>query len=417
MLPLDKPWYTKLLLLSLLLGAFGGVAALLYTGITDRGIAVIFGDAQSGWFTGDWWWILVTAGGGLVVAGLRKAWTIPENVPGAIALAGQAWVEPAAAPYWVIISIVSLIAGASLGPSFGLIVMGGAFGSWLVTRLGAKEEEEAKEEYTLTGMAGSMGAAFSAPLFAAILTSELSPTAKRNYVTAFIPEVIAATIGFVIYFGVTGTSILGAYQLPDYVFSVPHLLIGALLGIVSVFILILFALIRKLVFSASAEIANPYARGVIGGALVGLIAFALPLTATSGSSQLAFELQNSASIGAGIISAVLIAKMFAIALSQASGFLGGVVFPIIFIGGTAGLLINTLFPGIPIALAVGTMLAAVPGAFLKAPLSLILIAVATIGIAPEALMPVAIAVITAHITLSLIQTYVVRERQVKLQAQ
>lgn len=83
MLPLDKPWYTKLLLLSLLLGAFGGVAALLYTGITDRGIAAVFGDAQSGWFTGDWWWILVTAAGGLVVAGLRKAWTIPEKVPGA----------------------------------------------------------------------------------------------------------------------------------------------------------------------------------------------------------------------------------------------------------------------------------------------------------------------------------------------
>ena len=94
--------------------------------------------------------------------------------------------------------------------------MGGGFGSWLVTRVEKPEEEEARQEYTLTGMAGGMGAAFTAPLFATILASELAPTAKRNYVAAFIPELSAATVGYLIYFGVTGSTILNSYALPAY---------------------------------------------------------------------------------------------------------------------------------------------------------------------------------------------------------
>ena len=82
---------------------------------------------------------------------------------------------------------------------------------------------------------------------------------------------------------------LDSYELPVYEFSIPHLLTGILLGVAAVFILILFALISKLVSAAAAMITNPFALGSIGGALVGLIAYALPLTATSGSSQLATE--------------------------------------------------------------------------------------------------------------------------------
>jgi H+/Cl- antiporter ClcA len=190
----------------------------------------------------------------------------------------------------------------------------------------------------------------SAPLFATVLASELSPTLKRNYFAAFIPELFAATLGFVIYFGVTGSSLLGSYHLPEY-----------------------------------------------------------QLTATGGSSQMGTEIQISETMGAGLIAAILIGKMIAIALSQSSGFLGGVVFPSIFLGGTAGLLVHSIFPGIPIALCVGAMLAAVPGAFLDAPLSLIIIATGTIRLAPEALVPIGIAVVIAHVLMSVMRKYVLKE--------
>ncbi len=415
MLPLEKPWYRRLLVFALVLGLVGGMAALGFNGVTGAGIGFFFGNSGTGWFSGNWWWIPLVALGGLIVSFLRKAWKVPEDVPSPIKLAHVAWVDPGSVIPWVIISAISLIAGASLGPFFGLAVMGGGLGSWLVTRLEKPGEEEAKHEYTLAGMAGTMGAAFTSPLFAAILASELSPTEKRNYVTAFIPTLFAATIGFIVYFGVTGETMLNRYQLPLYEFKNGHLLIGVLLGILAAFILILFALVKKLVTAAFSRISNPLVAGVVGGALVGLLAFALPLTATSGSSQLTTELEISATLGTAFVAAILIAKMFAIALSQSSGFLGGVVFPIIFVGGTAGVLVNSIFPAIPIALSVGALLAAVPGAFLGAPVSLILIAAGTVGLGEAALVPICIAVVTSHLTLALVRNYVVRQRTLAIQ--
>lgn len=178
MLPVDQSWYQKLLLLAFVLGVAGGVWALVFMGIIDTGTGLFIGDSGTGWWTGKWWWIPLTALGGLTVAVLRNIWRIPPKVPGAVEIAQQAWIDIGTAPYWVAVSVVSLITGASLGPSFGLVVMAGGFGSWLVARLGISDEE-VKQEYTLTGMASGLGGAFAAPLFATVLASELAPTPKR----------------------------------------------------------------------------------------------------------------------------------------------------------------------------------------------------------------------------------------------
>jgi H+/Cl- antiporter ClcA len=415
MLPLEKPWYRKLLLLTLVIGIAGGVLSLAFSTVTGAGINFFFGNTGTGWWDGKWWWIPLMAIGGLTVSMLRKILKVPSQVPSPIKLAHDAWVDPGVAIPWVIISAISLIFGAAMGPFFGFTVMGGGFGAWLVTRLGKDEEEEAKQQYALTGMAATMGAAFTSPFFAAILTSELSPTQKRNYVAAFIPALFAATVGYIIYFGATGTTMLGSYALPPYEFKYAHLLIGALLGVLAAFILIALALIKKLVFAVFSLIPNPLVAGAIGGALVGLITFALPLAANSGNSQLGTILQNSALYGAAFLVVIMIAKMLALSLSQASGFLGGFVFPLIFIGGTAGVLVNNIFPDIPIALAVGCMLAAVAGAILNAPVALILIAAGTVLIAPTALVPICIAVVTSHLSLAIVRYFIVGENNLKVQ--
>jgi H+/Cl- antiporter ClcA len=414
-LPLERPWYRRLLLLTLVLGGAAGAMALAFMWVTGAGIGLIFSDTGTGWWAGRWWWIPLTAFGGLTVSVLRKVWKVPRDVPSPIQLAHDAWVEPSVALPWVVISAISLIAGASLGPFFGLVIMGGGLGSWLSTRLEKNSEGEARQEYALTGMAGAMGAAFTSPLFAAILSSELSPTEKRNYVAAFIPALFAAAVGYVVYFGVTRETMLGRYQLPAYDFRFGHLLIGVLLGVLAAFILVLLALIKKLVSAGFSRIHSGPVSGIIGGGLVGLLAFALPLTATSGSSQLTTELEISATLGTAFVVAILIAKMLAVALSQASGFLGGIVFPIIFIGGTAGVLVNNIFPSIPVALSVGALLAAVPGAFLGAPVSLILIAAGTVGLGASALVPICLSVVTSYLTLALVRNYVVREDKLKVQ--
>jgi H+/Cl- antiporter ClcA len=142
----------------------------------------------------------------------------------------------------------------------------------------------------------------------------------------------------------------------------------------------------------------------VGGIVLGLVGWALPLTMFSGSSQLTTVLDNADEIGVAILATVLVAKMFTVMLSMSSGFIGGNVFPAIFLGGTAGALIHVLFPEVPYALAVAAMMAAVPGAFLQAPLTLIIIAAITVGVSPANLPAIAIAVVVSFIATSTINS-------------
>jgi hypothetical protein len=73
--------------------------------------------------------IALTAGGAVLVTALRAALTVPDDGPGAIAMTQAARVDPKLAPSLVIIAVVSLMTGANLGPSFAIVVAGGAMGT------------------------------------------------------------------------------------------------------------------------------------------------------------------------------------------------------------------------------------------------------------------------------------------------
>ena len=242
MLPLTEAWYRKQLVAAVYLGVFGGVFALLFSIVTTWSGDQLFGDPTSDPWSGEWWWILLTGGGAVLVTAMRKWLSLEGKFPGAIAMCKAARVDPATAPKLVAVSVVSLIVGASLGPSFGIVVAGGGMGTWLVQRY-LPSEPDAEAQYTLTGMSGAFGGAFSSPLFASILVQELSPIKKMNYVASFIPQFLAASIGFAIFFGVTGETMLGAFEMDvAYTFENEDLLLGVLLGV--------FAAITLLVHSS-----------------------------------------------------------------------------------------------------------------------------------------------------------------------
>ena len=70
--PIAQAWYRRLLWHAVLLGLAGSVLVLLYTAATEGANEAIFGDAKTGYWTGEWWWIVIVAAGGLLVAGLRR---------------------------------------------------------------------------------------------------------------------------------------------------------------------------------------------------------------------------------------------------------------------------------------------------------------------------------------------------------
>jgi H+/Cl- antiporter ClcA len=141
-------------------------------------------------------------------------------------------------------------------------------------------------------------------------------------------------------------------------------------------------------------------RATIGGVLFGLVGVALPLTLFSGTDALPTVIKNGATLGAGLLIAVVFAKIIAFALCEASGFIGGPVLVSLFIGGTAGTAAHVLIPGLPEGLAFTTMFAALPGALVAAPFSLILLAALTTQIGALQTASVAIAVVTAYLAVS-----------------
>ena len=127
---------------------------------------------------------------------------------------------------------------------------------------------------------------------------------------------------------------------------------------------------------------------------------ALPLTLFTGTDQLATIIHDAATLGAGLLIAVVFAKILVFAVCEATGFIGGPFLVMLFTGGTAGIAAHLLIPGLPEGLAFAAMFAALPSAIAAAPFSLILLAALTTQIGTLQLAPVAIAVITANLAVS-----------------
>ena len=395
-LPNDRRWYRELLVGAAVVAVAIGVLGLIYLGITGALSTAIFGEPRIQPWSGEWWWIPFVAAGGVIIVALRGWWKAPEKIPGGVAVIESGVVDHRVAPSWVGLALVSAVAGASLGPSFALVMMGGGLASWIASRRWPGNED-ARLEATMAGIAGGFGGTFTSPVLGTIIVSELAPTSRKKYIEAIIPQLIAATVAFGIYYAVVGTTFLDSFAIPVEDFTPWQLLIGVALGAVSSVVLLVFVAVVKVVSSLAEKVSNHYVRGLVAGALVGCLAFALPLTVGAGNSQLTAIIDNAQAIGVWLLLAVLLGKMLAMALSLAAGFIGGNVLPMLFIGGAAGVVVHLLFPDIPYAIAVGCMLAAVPGGFIKAPIGMTAIAMLSIGLGPVTTAPVAIAVVTSYL--------------------
>jgi H+/Cl- antiporter ClcA len=98
-------------------------------------------------------------------------------------------------------------------------------------------------------------------------------------------------------------------------------------------------------------------------------------------------------------------------VSQASGFVGGPIFPALFIGGTAGILVHAVLPGVPLGLAFTCMLAAVPGSLVAAPFTMVLLAAFLTQVGALQTAPILIAVVTAFLVMEGMKYLVARRKR------
>ena len=377
------------------LGVIGAFAGLVFLGIIKLGSRWST-DSNPGWFAGKWWWVAVTAAAGLVVGVLRRLTHLPEDVPGLFEDLRAGRVDPRLVPGTMAVSAVSLIGGASVGPEKVLSSMGGGVGGWAAQRRGLGKEDS--QVNALAGIAGIFGGLFSSPVIVVMLILEIARPGGHRFSKTLVTDIVAASVSFGIYFAIAGAVFLGAYQVPRYTFEDWQLLAGIPLGLFGAFVAALTAGFMMFATRLFGRLKIPAVmKSTLGGIMFGIVGVALPLTLFSGADQLTSLLKNANALGLGLCIAILIAKMFTYAVSQGSGFVGGPIFPTLFIGGTAGVVVHLAIPGVPLGLTFSCLLTTVLGSLAAAPFAMVLMAAILTRVGPLQTFPILIAVVTAFL--------------------
>jgi len=399
---------------AVVLGVFGAAAGLIFVGAIKFG-GKWYSDSHPGWFGGHWWWVAVTAAAGVAVGLVRRLTRLPWKTPGLFDDLQTQHVDTRLVPGIAAVSLVSLIGGASLGPEKALGSMGGGAGSWIAQRRGLKTEDA--QVNTLTGFAGAYGGLFSSTVIVVMLIMEVARPGGHRFAKALAAQIVASSISFGIYFAIAGAVFLDLYKVPHYKFEDWQLLAGVPLGLfaaVVVTLLVGFTLGAARLFD---RLKVPdIAKSVLGGVIFGVVGVALPLTMFNGADQLKTLLSGAGTLGLGLLVAALIGKMLTFGVSQGSGFVGGPIFPSLFIGGTAGVIVHQVIPGVPLGLAFTCLLAAIPGSLAAAPFAMVLMAAFLTQVGALQTAPILIAVITAFLTMEGVKYFLASRKQARAAA-
>ena len=396
------------------LGVFGAVAGLVFIGVIKFG-GKWYSDSDPGWFGGHWWWVAVAAAAGAVVGLLRRLTRLPQEVPGLVEDLQTEHVDPGLVPGMAAVSAVSLIGGASLGPEKALGAIGGGAGSWIAQRRALGKQDS--QVNTLAGFAGAYGGLFSSTVIVVLLILEVARPGGQKLTKALAAQIVASSVAFGIYFAIAGAVFLDDYQVPRYKFEDWQLAAGVPLGLFAALLVTLLAGFMMAAARLFGRLKAPaIAKSTLGGVVFGIVGVALPLTMFNGSEQLKTVLKDAGTLGLGLLAAIVIAKMVTFAVSQGSGFIGGPIFPSLFIGGTAGVLVHQVIPGVPLGLAFTCLLSAVPGAVLPAPFSMVLMAAFLTQVGALQTAPILIAVVTAFLTMEAVKYFLASRKQARATA-
>ena len=248
-------------------------------------------------------------------------------------------------PSMVLSSLLCIASGGSLGPEAPLIQVTGSTGTWLGKLFRLKGED--LRSMSIAGMASGFTAMFGAPLGGSLFSLEiLHHRHAVEYYKAIIPALVASCFSYIVFaviihMGLGAIWDLSAYEYSD-IFDFVYAVLFAGLGAFTGWCFIYCTKFFKILFEK-----RPipiYLKTAIGGLLLGIIAYYFPLTRYFGHFEIGELLAGSFPIH--LLFLLLIFKLIAISITVTSGWRGGFIIPLFFVGATLGLIIQHIFPGI-----------------------------------------------------------------------
>jgi len=271
-------------------------------------------------------------------------------------------------PSMILSSLLCVASGGSLGPEAPLVQITGSTGTLFGKIFRLKGEE--LRSMSIAGMASGFTALFGAPLGGSLFSLEiLHHKYAVEYYKAIMPALVASCFSYLIFalivhLGLGPVWDLSAYEysgIYDFAYAVLFALIGTLFGWVFIFCTKFF----KYVFDKKPI--PIYFKTLIGGFLLGIIAFYFPLTRYFGHHEINELLLGGFSLK--LLISLLLFKIIAISITVTSGWRGGFIIPLFFVGTTLGLILHNLIPSINLTLAIVSCMAAINSCVTRTPMS------------------------------------------------
>ncbi|MEU3321214.1 ion channel protein [Streptomyces sp. NPDC006785] len=303
-----------------------------------------------GGFSSLWMVVMLTATGLAVGLVLRAAPGHGGPDPATTGLV-DAPMRLGIVPGLLLVTVLALAGGVSLGPENPITAANIALAFWLGRRFAPGAPGEV---WVALAAAGTVGALFGTPIAAALILSEVlaaQPGPGAFWDRLFAP-LAAGTAGALTMTLIAEPSFdlaLPAYAGPHWGDLLAALLIasaGALLGLLAVYA---FPMAHR-VFAA---LRHPVLALTAGGLLLGLLgALGGHLTLFKGLDEVKTLAGDPDGWSAGEFAGMAVVKMAALVTAATCGFRGGRIFPSVFAGVSLGLCAHALADAVPPSLAV-----------------------------------------------------------------
>lgn len=289
------------------------------------------------------------------------------------------------------VSLVCVAAGGAMGPEAPLVQTTGTLGSWVAERFRLGRDDV--RTLTITGMAAGFTVLFGAPLGGALFALEILHRRGLQYYEAVMPAVIGSLAGLGVAAVALHIGLEPVWTFPSVGEVVPTDLLWALgAGIVGALGARAFTSLAGLGRSAFAVL-PPWARPALGGVVLAALGALSPYALTFGEVQIGEIVVGRLTLGALAIAAV--AKLAGTLTTLVSGWKGGFIIPLFFLGATVGEIVHLLAPSTNEAVVVACLMVALCVGVTKTPLgsTLVVTEMAGLVLLPTTLLAAAVALV------------------------